>query len=309
MISICSTCYRETDTLEIFVRSIIGNATKPDDLEIIIVNDEGYLPTQEKLFELEKEFKQLQHITFPRKKRIRFFEKVIDFYDGSKIFDSEVIKSMRKQISDYSEGIISRLWYPAGGRFNMACKYAKGDYMIICPSDYLVMTDVSLLEHHVNNLKDEHKALHFDWYDFTSLEPYPDVLEQLRKEKDIRGLTKGWMEQAMKNNIAMIHMQHGTRIINSSLYPLTRGFDDRWFIRALHEDLFNLSAKVYAPGPYRIMDYGAMGITYPFMGPIRGQQHPLNYLTPLYDGGVEKHDVFKADIRHYLETGVGKYAD
>lgn len=306
MISICSSVYKETDSLEIFVRSVFGNASKPDDVEMIIVNDESYEPTEETLIKLEEEFKQLRHIDFPKKNRIEFFKRVVDFYDSAKIFPPGTTDPMREQIALYESGELERIWYPSGGRYNYACREAKGDYMVICPSDYLFMCDVSMLERFINQIPGEHKELRFDWYDFTSLEPYPDILNILKTSKDIRSITKEWMKQAWDNNLMMVHMQHGARIINSTLYPLTRGFDDRWFIRALHEDLFNLASEIYAPNPHRIMDY-AMKDCYPFVGPVRGRPSEYHYLSPLYMGWGELHDNLKEDIKHFLSTGRGKY--
>jgi hypothetical protein len=306
MISICSTCYHETDQLEIFIRSVIGNATNPNDLEIIIVNDEAWGPTEEILIKLEEEFKQLQHINFPKKDRIKFLRGVVDFYDGTRIFPAKYIPGMRTQIDKYESGEIERLWYPAGGKFNMAANKAKGDTIIFCPSDYLVICDVTLLSQRLLSFTDEFKEMHFDWYDFTSLDPYPDYLAEL-KEGDIRRKSIQWFYQALKDGVSMVHMQHGARILTSNLYPLTKGFDDRWFIRALTEDLFNLSAQIYAPGKHRIMDY-PLTDTYPFMGPVRNYKpHPIVYLSPDYDGNPETHNAFKEDIKHYLSKGVGLY--
>jgi len=307
MISVCSTIYREPEALEVFVRSLLGNASDPNQVEIVIINDENNPEIRECLDRLSVEFKQLHFITRYKEERIEFFKERISFYEENCIFDSEVIKSMRKQIDKYGNGKINSIWYPAGYNFNTAVTASSGDVLMITPSDYLCTFDIVKMYQIIS--KEDNFAARFDWYDFTSLDPHPKMAQELRESKDIPALTEKWLNQAQREGLMWLPQQHGARIVQRHIYNQAGGFDGRWFVRAVSEDLFNLAVSVYATSHYRIMNHELLRDSKAYIGPVR-RNNTINYhyLTPLYDGLPETHVKFKDEIMEYLDTGRGRYA-
>jgi len=131
MISICSSIYRETDTLEAFIRCVFGNASDSSQVEVVIYNDEAYPPTTELLKNLRLEFPNLIHISFPKRDRVNFIRENIDFYRKHGIFGTEIIGDMYKILKGYETGEVDRLWFPPGRGYNEAVKASSGDILII----------------------------------------------------------------------------------------------------------------------------------------------------------------------------------
>ncbi len=284
MISICTTIYREPNNLEVFVRSLVGNATK-NDFEIIIVDDEN--STTKKLKELQKEFPQIKIVPHPKEDRIKYVQSMIDFYKKEKIFTDKEIKKMQKRLDWYSKTNVE-LWLPMPHNYNLASKYATGDMLIFMPADYLIFFDIFKL-----------KEGHFEWIDITSTDPYPDFAVLFKKHKtreEIRELTKIILNDAMNQEMTIVTQQHGSRVVSREKFEEKGGFDDRWFIRAFGEDLFNnkYGGAVRMAG---IVSYD----TYPYIGAIRPTNPKShNYLSPDYGSIPEKHLPFLNKIKEYL---------
>lgn len=275
MISICTTIYNQPENLEVFVRSMVGNATDKN-FEIVIVDDEN--SCTKKLKELSKEFPQIKRISRSKKQRIKFIQGLIKFYKEIGIFEPEIIKGMEQTLSDYIKKNM-RLWLPMPHNFNLAAKYAKGDTLVFLPADYLIFFDIS-------KLKTDYG--HFEWIDITSVEPYPDF-----KTVNIDEL----LGMAIKQKVGIVQGQHGARIVSKELFDEIGGFDDRWFVRALGEDLFN--DKCRAKLGWRRLADTHLYLTPPYVGCIRGNKDFV-YLSPKYDSSVDKHHYFVDKIKVWI---------
>lgn len=284
MISICTTIYRETENLEVFVRSLVANASQKD-FEIIIVDDEN--SCTKKLTELQKEFPQIKIVPHSKEDRIKYIETMIDFYKKSKVFLKKQIEGMEERLEEYKKTDME-LWLPMPHNYNLAAKYASGDLLIFMPADYLIFFDIFKL-----------KEGHFEWIDITSTEPYPDfsILPGLTPE-EIRAFTTAVLEQAFKNGVTIVERQHGSRVVSRARYDEVGGFDERWFIRAFGEDLFNRIAT----GSARMSEKVAY-LTYPYIGAIRSKNPSKhNYLSPDYDSIPEKHLPFYLKAKEYCNA-------
>lgn len=291
MISVCSTTYRETKALEIFVRSLLLNASDPKEIEIIITNDEDNASTRETLGQLRKEFPQLSFFPYKKEERIRFFKKQIDFYQKNNIFAGEEIGDMYYILDGYESGRIDNLWYTCTHGYNEAVKRANGEYLVIMPSDYICFFDINKIVHALT----PPFLRYFDWLDFSSDLKTIDCLGDLKKGSS----TKEWCLRSL--SYPTVGQQHGSRIIDKKSFDLVGGFDDRWFVRAFPDDKFNFTAKKIIPPPYSMVDQPDTGSFYPFIGSLKeSNSTPLQYLTNFYSVSGSVHAHFMAEIMAYL---------
>lgn len=303
MLSICTSVYQETDSLEIFIRSVFGNASKPQEIEIIIANDEAYQPTSELLNRLSLEFPNLVYFNNPKESRVKFFKNRVKFYRRNEIFNSEELDDMTETIGRYERGELSSLWFPPGGLYNRAAKLSHGDTILLVPADYICFGDLT-------KLYEAYKAIpgdiigHFDWVDTTSLDPMPDILGSLRKFKtkqEFNEKTNEWLQQAFSNNVAHVWQQHGMRMVRKDLFEKAGMFDGRWFIRSWNDDSLNRRLEKFA-GTYRLLDLDQTKSFNPYFGTTRGKSwNEPNYLYSKYRGVPEIHNYFLSRIQFYLE--------
>lgn len=284
MISICTTIYREPENLEVFVRSMVGNASQPD-FEIIIVDDEN--STTEKLLELQKEFPQIKIVPHPKEERIKFIQSLIDFYRHEKIFSEEEIGKMEKTLKKYKKTDME-LWLPMPHNYNLASEQATGETLIFMPADYFIFFDIFELE-----------KGHFEWIDITSIDPYPDFEELFKTHKtheEIQALSKVILDQALAQEVTVVTRQHGSRVVSRENFIENGKFDDKWFVRAFGDDLFNQTH-----GGVMQMPGTVFFNTNPYIGAIRAKNpRNHNYLSPDYDSNPDKHLPFLNKIKEYL---------
>lgn len=281
MLSVCSTIYGNPDNLEVFVRSLVGNSTTKD-FEIIIVDDEELC--KDKLIELKKEFPQLKSIPRTRKQKASFAENLIKYYADEHVFSEELLAEMREVVKQYRLGK-KDLWLPTPHNFNLAASKAKGDMLLFLPADYLIFFDLAMVQEG-----------HFDWLDITSVDPYPDFtkLRELKKLEEFRDFTETILDKALKTGVLRITAQHGARVVSMDTFKRVGGFDQRWFIRAIGEDLFNRKTGIIP------LSENILHLTSPFVGCIRGQGRNLEYLSPKYDIYADNHTFFLNEIRRFL---------
>lgn len=274
MISICTSILNEADNLEVFVRSLVGNATDKN-FEIVVVDDEN--SCKSKLEELQREFPQIKRATRSKIDKARFAEGLIKMYRVNHIFESELIDEMEQTLADFRSSKIN-LWLPSAHNFNLAAQYARGDRLVFMPADYLIFFDLS-----------EVIDGHFDWIDVTSVEPYPDfsVLKDMKSVGEFKSFTEEILAEAYNQKVATIQQQHGARVVSKQRFEDLGGFDERWFIRAIGDDLFN-----YKNGVSRMVD--AIGhLTSPYIGAIRGTSNKeFKYLSPRYSINYDDHKFF-----------------
>lgn len=306
MVSVCSSVYRETEQLEIFVRSVLQQASDPENVEIIIINDEGYEPTTKVLQRLSREFPQLKYFIRTKKERCEFIRKQISFYENNQLFSDEIIDDMRWIVDGYEAGLINRLWFPPGELFNLAVSKSRGDVLMISPADYLCTFDISLLyERYLGVKKLERKSFvgHFDWVDFSSLDPMPDICKILCKKVGVEDLVRNCLNQIDSNSLTVVQGQHGARLIDRESFDKVGGFDGRWFVRAWNDDCFNQKLKTILDPTYRLMDRMQFFETNAYVGALRTKDPPpINYLTQFYNPAQpENHAGFLNPIKAYLE--------
>lgn len=301
MISICTSIYRETDNLEIFVRSLFGNATSPEMIDLIVVNDENYPSTTAKLNELKKEFPQIKIVPHTREERVKFIKNMIDYYKKEKIFDKKYIKEMRKTLRDYKSGKQDRLWLSMVPKYNMAAKEAKSDILVFMPADYLVFFDMSSFYMKCSLILEDKKICygHFDWVDLSALDP-TEILSNLRKCKTTDEFKAYTQSILFKGHPVPVQAQHGSRVVNKTLYESVGKFDERWFTRALGDDLFNDKCRAEWGVPYRLLDYSLFLRDPMFIGAVRANNGNHTYLTPSYTLSVDDHLLFVNKIKEYL---------
>lgn len=306
MLSICSSIYRETQSLEIFVRSVLGNASDPSQVEIVIVNDEGYPPTTDTLKVLSEEFSQLKYLTITRPERIEFIHKTIVFYKENQIFPTEDIVELEKTLEKYKTGELDKLWFQAAHNYNLAVAQSQGDVLAVLPSDYFCFFDATEIYQRCLELKSRIGSFvgHFDWIDTTSLDPMPDIcgiLRKLKAREEIREFTLRCLDDAIAQRLTSLPEQHGSRVVDRGTFDKVGGFDGRWFVRAFGDDLFNCKVKKILPPPYRLADHLEFTGTICTVGVVRpGDWGEPAYLHPRYFGSPEYHRSWVDKIEKFL---------
>jgi len=306
MLSICTSSYRETDSLEIFIRTVFGNASDPSNVEIVIANDGNYLPTKELLTRLSLEFPNLKFFCRTKRKRIKWLSKIVDFYEKENIFTPEVIADMRERIAKYKIGELSSIWFPAGELFNKASQIATGDVLLFVPSDYICFADLSRVYDAFKQTPGDIVG-HFEWLDTTSLDPMPDIIGIVRGMKthqEFKETTDKWLEQAFSNGVAHVWQQHGMRMMTREVFEKARMFDGRWFTRSWNEDSLNERVDQVA-SRFRLLDLNQFQNLNPYFGTIRGVTwREPEYLSSIYRSIPEVHNEFISKIKFYLEREV-----
>ena len=303
MLSICTSVYRETDSLEIFVRTVFGNASKPQEIEIIVANDENYKPTSELLNRLSLEFPNIIYYNRSKENRVKFLRNRVNFYRREHIFNPEETDNMNETINRYEGNDLDSLWFPPGVLYNKSASLAHGDVLSLVPADYICFGDLT-------KIYEAYRALpgdvigHFDWLDTTSLDPMPDVPKitlGLKNHEEFNQVTNHWLQQAFSNNVAHVWQQHGMRMVRKDIFEKAGRFDGRWFTRAWNDDSLNRRMEQYAT-TYRLMDIDQIKSFNPYFGTIRGVSwREPNYLYSDYRGTPEIHSNFLSRIQFYLE--------
>lgn len=310
MLSVCTGTYREVRSLEIFVRSLFGNASNPRDIELIICNDEGYPETELLLNSLSLEFPQILHFTVDKNERIEEFKDKIDFYKKENIFEQDIIDDMYKQIDRYKVGDINNLWYSCGRVYNKAVRKATGDMMMILPSDYLIFFDATKIYELARGLKPF--VGHFDWIDFSSVDfdilidfssPDHDIIKEFKtfnSHDNFRDLSRKWLDNYKNRGLTIIAGQHGSRIVDRETFEKVGGFDERWFLRAVADDEFNKKAVKHSK-IVRLGDMRQFEELMPYIGAIRPKDFQLpKYLTSFYRCSADVHSQFLEKIRRHI---------
>lgn len=303
MLSICTAIYRETDSLEVFVRTVFGNASNPSEIEIIVANDEGYEPTKELLGRLSLEYPNLIYFSRTKQDRVKFLRKAVAFYRRNEIFTTEELQNMEDRILQYENGELESLWFPPGKLQNKASKMAHGDVLLFVPADYICFGDLTRIYEAYKKLPGDVVA-HFDWLDTTSLDPMPDILNIVRSIKtraDFHSVTDEWLRQAFTNGVGHVWNQHGMRMVKREVFEKAKGFDGRWFTRSWNDDSLNKRIEQYADA-HRLMELDQTKSFNPYFGTLRGKSwREPNYLCSLYSGLPEIHNGFLSRIQFYLE--------
>jgi len=303
MLSICTAIYKETDSLEVFVRTVFGNASTPSEIEIIVANDGTDPATAEVLSRLSLEFPNLKHFSRTKNQRIKFLKNTISFYKRSEIFTSEEITDMEQRVEQYENGELESIWFPPGKLQNKAAKMARGDVFLFVPADYICFGDLTKIYEAYKNLSGDVIG-HFDWLDTTSLDPMPDILNIVRELKtrdEFHAATNDWLQQAFSNGVAHVWMQHGMRMVRRDIFKKAGGFDGRWFIRSWNDDGLNRRLEQYAD-PSRLMELDQTRSLNPYFGTLRGKSwKEPTYLCSTYKGLPEIHGSFLSRIQFFLE--------
>ena len=310
MLSVCTGIYRDAISLEIFVRSLFGNASNPKDIELIIYNDEGHIETEQVLNSLTLEFPQIKHFVITKNERIDFFMERIEFYKKENIFEKDIINDMYKQVEMYKADKTKNLWYSPGRVYNKAIHKATGDMLMILPSDYLIFFDATKIYELAKKLKPI--VGHFDWIDFSSVDfdvlidfspVHSDVIKEFKKfncHNDFRNLSRKWLDRAKKRGLITVPLQHGSRIIDRETFEKVGSFDERWFLRAVADDEFNRKVSNHS-SLTRLGDNSQFEELMPYIGCIRQKDYQLPfYLTSFYVASATVHSKFLDKIRPYL---------
>jgi len=308
MLSVCSSIYRETESLEIFVRSVLGNASDPSQVEVVIVNDEGYGPTTEVLAVLAGEFPQLKYLTITRPERAEFFRRTVAFYKEAGVFPVEDVAEFEGTLDRYEAGELVKLWFSMAHNYNLAVAQSQGDVLMVLPSDYFCFFDATEIYRKYLEAKAGTGSFMglLDWVAFGSLVPLPDVCGILREPKthgETRRFTLQCLQDALAQNVARGKSQHGARIVDRETFDRVGGFDGRWFVRALPDDLFNRKVMDVIPSPYGLSDRPGFQDVVCFVGSV-GVGDPVvkTYFHPRYLSSEYPHEACANMIRAFLEA-------
>ena len=303
MLSICTSIYRETDSLEVFVRTVFGNASNPSEIEIVVANDETHPETAEVLSRLSLEFPNLIHFSRTKRERVKFLRNIVNFYRRNEIFTSEELQDMEDRISQYESGELASLWFPPGKLFNKAAKIARGDVLLFVPADYICFADLTKIYEGYKKIPGDVVG-HFDWLDTTSLDPMPDILSVVRDLKgrvEFNEATNDWLQQAFSNNVGHVWQQHGMRMVKKEIFEKAGGFDGRWFVRSWNDDSLNRRLEQHADA-HRLLDLDLTKNYNPYFGTLRGKSwREPTYLCSKYSGLPEIHNSFLSRVQFYLE--------
>ena len=303
MLSICTSIFREIGSLEVFVRTVFGNASTPSEIEIIVANDGADPATAEVLDRLGLEFPNLIHFSRTKDQRIKFLRNTVDFYRRNEIFTSEELQDMDNRILQYENGELESIWFPPGKLYNKAVKMAHGDVLLLVPADYICFGDLSKIYEAYKSIPGDIIG-HFDWLDTTSLDPMPDILSTVRSVKtgdQFHVVTNEWLQQAFANNVGHVWNQHGMRMVRKDIFEKAGGYDGRWFTRAWCEDYMNRKMERFAEA-HRLMELDQTKSFNPYFGTLRGKSwREPNYLCSMYSGLPEIHSQFLSRIQFYIE--------
>ncbi len=306
MLSICTSIYRETDSLEVFIRTVFGNASDPSQIEIVVANDESYPPTTDLLSRLSLEYPNLKHFGRSKIERVQFLRKMVNLYRGEKVFDEGELQDMEDRISKYESGELDSIWFPPGKLFNRAASMSSGDVLLFVPADYICFADLSKLYQAFKETPGDIVG-HFDWLDTTSLDPMPDVLNVVRGLKtknEFYEKTNEWLQQAFANNVAHVWQQHGMRMVKREIFEKAGRFDGRWFVRSWNDDYVNRKMSEHAE-TYRLLDLDRTKLYSPYFGTLRGKSwREPTYLCSKYSGLPEIHNQFLSRIQFQIERGI-----
>lgn len=304
MLSVCSSTYRETESLEIFVRSVLGNASDPSRMEVVIVNDEGHGPTAELLEVLSEEFSQLEYLTITRPERAEFFRRTVAFYKETEVFPAKDIKEMEENLDRYEAGEVVKLWFNMAHNYNLAVAKSQGDVLMVLPADYFCFFDATEIYQKYLEAKAEVGSFMglLDWIGFGHFEPMPDVcgtLRELKTHEEIRGFTLRCLQDALDQNVGRGSSNHGARIIDRETFDRVGGFDGRWFVRALGDDLFNEKVIDVAPPPFGLSYRAGFQDVICRVGTVKpGDPTGRGYLHPRYFPST--HPPWAKAIRAYV---------
>ena len=317
MFSFCSSIYRETVELDVFIRSLICNASDPNMLEIIITNDEGYTSTASILNRLQDEFPQVKSITISKEDRISFIKSCIDLYTKDSIFPEPDINIMIDTLSKYESGEIDRLWFPPARGYNLAAQASIGNILAIIPSDYVCFFDATEVYNRRNEILNEYGviACNFGWIRLSDIPDkllYNDTIDTLYKniDADKRTSLNNMLNIALGMNLPTTSScQHGSRVVSRNLFDDVGGFDDRWFLRAMYDEIFNTAIDNHSKiggGTCRCGCCDKLGLNNVYLGEqkiLKDETISNNYLLPnIYSNIKESNEYISKYLFTYLNN-------
>lgn len=220
VLSICGSIYLNGNIVP-FVRTVLENASNPDEIEFVVVDDESGSDLMAQSFDaIRKMTPRLTLMEVPKEERLAYFRRCVDFYEREAIFSPEKIAEFRERLALYEDRKIARIWFPTSRNFNRAVEASTGDVVFVTPLDLLVPFDLSKVYEKFKEAKAarEHLCLQF-------------------------GLDCG-------NRVR----HHGSRIFNRGVYEALKrtdprfsqeqfSFDERWFVVSVYEDEWNERAR------------------------------------------------------------------
>lgn len=271
MISVCTTIYKDPEAFKIFLDSIYSNST--GEFELVVVNDSN----DKEIKKVAKDY-PLKLIPFTKKDRIKHMNEMIEYYETNEIFDQSLIDEMKMTVEEYKKKDID-IWLPTPKKFNLGANKASGDILIFMPGDYYVYFDVASIEKKAREIMkiEDHIYGHFDWSQVDK-DNIPETTEPIVKA------------------------QHGMRVVDRKLFDEIGGFDDRWFVRALGEDLFNEECRRVWGGMYRLKDLVHF-VNDNMCAASLGTNRVHRYLSPSYSAEPEKHLYFVNRIKEVINYG------
>jgi hypothetical protein len=220
MLSICGSTYRNPNVV-LFVRSVLEQATNPDDFEFVVAEDESGSDEVAGYFDqIRKMTKHLRVLPVPKAERIKRIQQCIDLYTREEVFPEDVMTEVRQTLARYESGQIKNLWFPPSRNFNHTIEAATGDVILQVPLDLVVHFDLSF------------------------------VYKRFVEAKKTRTHLCAFFGLRMHNWKA----QHALRIFDRGLHDVLKqtdprfgpepfAFDERWFTMSLYDDDWNLTAS------------------------------------------------------------------
>lgn len=226
MLSVCGSIYQNDRIVE-FVRSILDNASYPDEIEFCVVDDEAGSDLMEKSFDaIYGMTKHLKVLHVLKSDRIAYLGRVLAFYEKNAIYPQDHISDFKRRFAQYISGEMPRLWFPPSRNLNKAVAASSGDVTLVMPLDLIAHFDLS-------------KA-------YWQIKAVLTVQKHFSAHLGLKGVDE--------------LSYHSIRIFDRPLFdaslktdpkfsPEPFGFDERWFILAYGEDEWNMrSSRIAWPG-------------------------------------------------------------
>lgn len=315
ILSVCTTMYRQPKCFDAFVRSIAEMATG-EDFEVIAVSDRNTAQVEDGMRRLKEEYDFLW-VLFPSPDE-RVHQQLLNCGFYRELYGDKVGSFAETQLQRYQEEE-HPLWMQYAWGLNKAAEESRGDFLLLTPGDYVVLTDLHKLAHAVRDYAAIHKGFfgHFslvapfvrdlsgtlsDAFGFGGGIPneYTQVLSHLKSwhlERDEYVVTSPFDRFWPFN--------HGIRIVDRNAWNLSLGLPGYYLTKTGPTDIFNRVA--------RNLSYGNVkGIAYPPIETLTGvrarmavvpfdDEEPLEYLYPNHcDGDVVRQMRYKEEA-HFKE--------
>lgn len=271
MISVCATIHNSPKSVEAFVRSIYDNATG-EDFEVILISDRNPPEEDELLRQLATSLPRLSLIPVGKSDQLSRQWNLVTFWRD--VYGDE--------IDDYAAGQLIRferdgidLWFQYAYGLNLAASKAKGEFLLLTPADFVILSDVHKLSKVCEGYTTTHDGRFFGhfslvqpfdaWTDFSGRKWMVEAIPGDRYGRNGRRMAsslgavfnflKEWYVEpddfpfVLGTYDRYWPFNHGIRVVDRKTFNEVGGLRDDFLSKAGPTNIFNRMARAIAYGP------------------------------------------------------------